>query len=146
MPVNKISTMLVHEVFEKVAEAKTKKEKLEVLHWYDNRAIRDVLKGAFDDGIQFNLPEGDPPYNESSKENPPSLLLKQSKKFPMFVAAQGNEQASPKTESLFIKLLESIHPSEARIVLLMKNKKLEGEYKGLTKKLAQEAFPGLITQ
>ena len=146
MAVNSINNMRVHEVFDKVAGAKTKKEKIQILHQYDNRAIRDVLKGAFDDGIQFNLPEGDPPYNPASETAPGSSLLKQSKKFPQFVAAQGNEQATPKAEVIFIKLLESVHPEEAKITLWMKNKNLEGKYNGLTKKLAQEAFPGLITQ
>ena len=146
MAVNSINNMRVHEVFDKVAEAKTKKEKIDILRRYDNQAIRDVLKGAFDDGIQFNLPEGDPPYEEGSETKPASSLLKLSKKFPQYVAAQGNEQATPKAELQFIKLLESLHPEEAKITLWMKNKDLEGKYKGITKKLAEEAFPGLISQ
>jgi hypothetical protein len=45
---------------------------------------------------------------------------------------------------MFIKILEGIHPDDAALVIKMKDKELEGVYKGITKKLVQEAFPGLI--
>jgi hypothetical protein len=47
---------------------------------------------------------------------------------------------------IFVKLLESLHPSEAQVVIWMKDKQLGGNYKGLTKKLVSDAFPGLITE
>jgi hypothetical protein len=39
-------------------------------------------------------------------------------------------------------VLESIHPKEAKVLIAVKDKKLP--YKGLTKKLVEEAFPGLL--
>jgi hypothetical protein len=47
-------------------------------------------------------------------------------------------------ETLFIELLESVHPSDAKILIAIKDKKLP--YKGLTAKLVKEAFPGLIEE
>jgi len=47
---------------------------------------------------------------------------------------------------MFIKLLESVHKEDAKIVIAMKDKKLQGMYKGLTKKAVQEAFPTLISK
>jgi len=105
-----------------------------------------VLKGAFDDTVQFNLPEGAPPYEKGSEHSYATTLLKQSKKFKHFVKTQRKPNAGPKIETIFIKMLEGLHPNEAQIVVWMKDKDLSGKYKGLTKKLVTDAFPGLIVE
>ena len=45
-----------------------------------------------------------------------------------------------KRETLFIGLLESIDPEDAKVLLAAKDKKL----KGITAAIVNEAFPGLI--
>lgn len=144
MAVNKIKNMKVHDILDRVAEAPNRKEKIKVLHEYNNRGLRDLLKGAFDDSIEFNLPEGVPPYTPGSESAPGSSLLKQAKKFKYFVKTPQRPTAGPKVEMIFIRMLESLHPREAELVVQMKDKDLGGKYKGLTKKLVSEAFPGLI--
>jgi len=146
MAVNKIKNMGVHDILERVAEAKTRKEKVEVLQSYNHQGLRDVLRGAFDDSIQFNLPKGDAPYTPGSEAAPGTTLIKQTKKFKYFVKTPQRPRADAKVEMIFIKMLEKLHPKEAEIVVLMKDKNLAGKYKGLTKKLVQEAFPGLIRE
>ena len=47
-----------------------------------------------------------------------------------------------KRESMFISLLEAIHPADAELVLNMIEKK--PPCKGLTKKIIEEAYPGLL--
>ena len=47
-----------------------------------------------------------------------------------------------KRERLFIGILESIHPQDAELVLKMVEKKMPA--KGLTRKIVEEAFPGLL--
>jgi len=142
MSVNKVTGMRVDEIFDLVDKAKSRKDKIEVLKKYNNRAIRDVLKGAFDSSIEFNLPEGAPPYTPGSEISYPSSLMKQTKKFHYFVRKADTRVAQAKVEMIFIKILESIHPKEAEILVLMKDKNLDGKYKGLTKKLVQDVFPG----
>lgn len=146
MTVNKIKNMRVDEILDRVAEASTRKEKIEVLHRYNHRGLRDVLKGAFDDTIQFNLPPGAPPYRVGSDNSYGTTLLKQSKKFRHFVKTTQHPKASAKIETIFVRTLEGLHPTEAQILIWMKEKDLGGKYKGLTKKLVQDAFPGLISQ
>lgn len=146
MAVNKIKNMRVDEIFNRVAEASTRKEKIEVLQRYNHRGLRDILKGAFDDSVQFNLPEGKPPYREGSERTYGTTLLKQSKKFHYFVKTGQRPKAGPKIEIIFIRTLESLHPTEAQILVWMKDKDLSGKYKGLTKKLVSDAFPGLISE
>ena len=146
MPVNRVKNMYIHEIFEKVAEAPTRKEKIEVLRTYNTRALRDVLKGSFDPAVKFNLPSGTPPYSEGSEENPGTTLRKQCKKFTYFVATASRPKATPKIENIFIQTLEGLHPKEAQILIWMKDKDLSGKYKGLTKKLTADAFPGLLSE
>ena len=89
--------------------------------------------------------------NEWLKENPdwigvigtPSSLRKLHRQFGDFVRgarSKGVEQF--RIERQFILLLESIHPSDALIVLKMINKEQPAKY--LTKNLAIEVWPGLI--
>lgn len=146
MPVNKIKNMRVDEILDRVAEAKTRKEKIEVLQYYNHRGLRDVLKGAFDEAVVFNLPEGAPPYTPGSEHTYGTTLLKQSKKFHYFVKTRQRPKAGAKIETIFVKMLEGLHPQEAQILIWMKDKDLSGKYKGLTKKLVSDAFPGLISQ
>lgn len=146
MAVNKIKNMKVHDILKRVGEAKTRKEKVQVLRNYNHRGLRDILRGAFDDSIVFNLPRGDAPYTPGSEVSPGTTLLKQTKKFKYFVKTPQRPKADAKIEMIFIRMLESLHPQEAEIVVWMKDKSLDGKYKGLTKKLVEEAFPGLIRQ
>lgn len=139
--------LMIHEVFEKVAQAPNRKEKIEVLQKYNCLAVRDILKGAFDETIQFLLPSGKPPYREDDAPYgyTRSSLHQQTKKLRYLVkGGPGENLPGPRRERMFIEILESVHPDEARLVLVMKDKKLEGKYKGLTKKLVSEAFPKLI--
>lgn len=147
MPVNKRKGATLHEIFTEVGKAKTREDKIDVLRTYNELYVRDVLKGAYDDSIQFLLPKGTPPFEEAPEENPPTHLKRMTKQFKYFVIGGPGEQLPKyKVESMFIKVLEGIHPDDAKIVCAMKDKDLAGKYKGLTKKLASDAFPGLIAK
>lgn len=143
--------LMIHEVLEKVAEAQTKQEKIEILRQNNSLALRDVLRGAFDDMIEFILPKGAPPFNvdDAPVGYTSSSLQRQTKKFRYFVKGGPGEQVQPsRRERMFIEILESIHPKEAELIIRMKDKKLietnKAHYKGLTKNLVKEAFPNLI--
>ena len=145
MAVNKIKNYTIDDILNKVVVAKTKAEKLDVLREHNTLALRNILKGAFDDSIQFLLPEGSPSFKQADQNRPPSSLRKQSPRFRYFVkGGPGERLPRLKIEGMFVKLLEAISPSEAKVVILMKDKVLDTEFKGLTKKLVEEAFPGLI--
>ena len=44
---------------------------------------------------------------------------------------------------MFIQLLEGLHPKEANIICLVKDKELSTEYK-VTKAVVEEAFPDIV--
>jgi hypothetical protein len=145
MAVNQMRNPSIHEILIRAGEAPTRVEKIEVLREYNTLALRDVLKGAYDDSIQFIVPKGTPPYTAARPEAVPSSLKKQSAKFRFFVKGGPGEQLPKvKVEQMFIKILEVVHPDDAVLAIKMKDKELEGVYKGITKKLVMEAFPGLI--
>lgn len=134
----------VFEVFDKLEQVKTEEERVNILKTNDMTALLDVLRGTFDNSIQWNLPEGAPPYTPALPESVPSTLLKQHQKFKYFVQGFKESESLNKIrrERMFIDILESIHPKDAEILIAMINKKSPSE--SLTKKVVQEAFPGLI--
>lgn len=134
----------VFEILEKYQKAKTKKEKIKVLKENDIMPLLDVLRGIFDSQIQWNLPDGVPPYTPSSEESPPSSLLRQHLKFKYFVKGlrESNSINPIRRERMFIDILEAVHPKDAEILVSMINKK--SPVKGLTKAIVKEVFPTLI--
>jgi len=133
----------VFEIFEKFELEKSRPKRIEILKRNNIPALRDILRGMFDDTLEFNLPEGKPPYTPNRPESIPSTLLRKHKDFGYFVkGGPADSWPTYKRENSFIGLLESVHPDDALWVLAMVNKK--SPIKGLTKKLVQEAFPNLI--
>jgi len=135
----------VFEILEEFEKATNKAQRKEVLLKYsDVTALLDILRGTFDDALEFNLPKGRPPYTPNLPESVPSSLHKKHRDFGYFVkGAVADSTPAWKRERKFIEMLESIHPADAELVLSMVEKK--SPVKFLTKKLVQEAFPKLIT-
>ena len=44
---------------------------------------------------------------------------------------------------MFVQLLEGLHESEAEVICLVKDKKLQKKYR-ITKSVVQEAFPQIV--
>ena len=137
-------TKRIHEIVELVSKAKTKDEKINILKQNESQALKDVLVGAYHSNVEWNLPPGRPPFEASEERSVPTNLLKQTRKFnDLIKGGPGDTLPAFKRERIFIRLIEMIHPKDAELILAMVAKKQLA--KGLTKKLAQEAFPGLIT-
>lgn len=142
-----MKTKLVPEVLEQASKLKTKKEKIAYLQSNVSPALKDIIRVQFDDDIVSNLPEGSPPYQKDDAPigHAPSSLHKQHKKFKYwFKGPVSNGMQAMKRETTFIRCLESLHSSEAELLVLAKDKKMK--YTGITKKLCQDAFPGLIAK
>ena len=136
-------TRLVYEVIEVASKAKTREEKIQVLKENETWALKDLLRGAYDDSIQWNLPPGKPPFEASEERNHPSNLHQQNKQFIWFArGGKGDKMPAVKRKAIFIRICEAVHPTEADLLCLMKDKKQLA--KGITKKIVKEAFPDLI--
>ena len=136
------NVLLFSEVLQKVNNAKDKPKKIAVLQQYDNAPLRQVLKGAFDKNIVWDLPDGDPPFiaNESPVGTEHGLLRNEAKRLWHFVKGADNDLTKTQKETMFIQILEGLHQDEAKVLLGMKNKSLNKMYKGLTESVVKEAF------
>lgn len=141
--VNKV-TKHVFEIIESVSKAPKRADKIAILQQHQNVwALKDLLRGNYDDRVQWNLPKGSVPYTPAEERSVPSNFMKQNVKFKYFVkGGVGDQMPSVKRERIFLDMIETIHPKDAELVIAMVNKNLK--IKGLTKKLVEEAFPGLI--
>lgn len=133
---------LVSEIFKQVNNAKDKTKKIEVLRKYDSPGMRMLLKGAFDPKIEWEIPEGTPPYiaNESPEGTEHANLMTESKRLWHFIKGADPETNKPRKEQMFIQMLEGLHISDAEVLVAVKDNKLNNIYKGLTANLVKEAF------
>ena len=135
-------TLLISEILTKVNNAKDKPKKVEVLKTYDNQPLRQVLKGAFDPSIIWDLPDGTPPYkeNDAPAGTEHTLLSNEAKRLWHFVRGGDERLSKTKKETMFIQILEGLHADEAKLLVSVVNKELNKSYKGLTDAAVKEAF------
>jgi hypothetical protein len=103
-----------------------------------NAALRIVFEYAFLPEKKFLLPEDEPPYRPDAAPigMNPAILTQELRRFYVFL----REDLKPiKREALFISLLESVHPTEAKLILAIKDQKIPKLYKKITRKLVEEA-------
>lgn len=133
---------LPHEVLEEMAKKRTKAEKVKVLKDNESWPLKDLIRGAMDSSVVWNLPPGAPPYTACEPHNAPASIMRENKKFGYFIkGGPGDKLPSYKRESIFIGILEGVHPSDAELVVGMINKEAP---KGLSRPIVEEAFPGLL--
>lgn len=130
------------EYLERVGKMKSDKEKIEALKAADSFAMRIVMQSVFDPGIQFELPEGEPPYKPNDLVDQQHVFLREARKIQYFVKGAYPGLKQVKREQMFIELLENVDPLDAKMILAMKDKKLF--CKGITLKHVKEGLPGLI--
>lgn len=148
-----IMGLYVFEVLEKAASAQTKEEKVKILKDNNSLALRTILQGGMDSTVEFALPDGAPPLdlNEAGKWGyTTSAIQRAAKNFKYFVKnGPGDKMTNIRREKMFLDTLETLHPKEAELVVLMKDKKFihktgTAHFKGITRKLVLEAFPNLF--
>ena len=160
----------VYEVFDACSKQRTKAKKIEVLQRYAHDSIMAVLIWNFDESVISLLPEGEVPYGNtrednsvtgslSDKINDAVGMMRESgsaslgsqdqgkasiraeyRKFYNFLKGGNNGLSSLRRETMFINILEGLHPLEAEILILVKDKKLTDKYK-ITKEVVSAAYP-----
>ena len=135
-------TPLMSEILDKVAKAKTKEKKVELLRQHNTDAMRMVLKSSFDPNIEWDLPEGDVPYtpNESPEGTEHNMLVHEARTLFHYIKGGNPQLTTNRRENMFIQMLEGLHQSEAELVVAAKDKALHRKYKGLSANVVKEAF------
>jgi hypothetical protein len=103
-----------------------------------NAALRIIFEYAFLPEKKFLLPEDEPPYKPDAAPigMTPAILTQELRRFYVFL----RQDLKPiKREALFISLLESVHPTEAELIIAIKDQKLHKKYKKITRKLVEKA-------
>jgi hypothetical protein len=78
----------------------------------------------------------------SSDKQGHTTIRKEYKNFYHFIKGGNDGLNNIRRESMFINLLQGLHPLEAEIICLIKDKKLEEKYK-ITKEVVAEAYPDI---
>ena len=135
-------TPLFHEILEKVSKLKTKKQKVSYLKEHNTAALRMVLKSSFDPNIISALPAGEVPYkkNDVPEGTEHTMLSSEASRLYHYVQGGNNALSQNQRESMFVQMLEGLHPSEAEILVSAKDKSLHKMYKGLSENVVKEAF------
>lgn len=134
----------IFEILKEVSEQSTPEKKADLLRQKGNGAVQLILKYALDPTIKWLLPKGDPPFKPNPYPDQHGRLHAEAKKLYLYIEG-GNPDLTPlRRETLFIQLLEGIDPEDAKLLCMVKDKKLP--FKGLTAKVVNMAFNNLITE
>ena len=162
----------VFEVLNLVSKQRTNLKKVEVLQRYMDPSLKSILIWNFDESIKSALPDGIVPYSSvgeqgsfsgtlsgkiedavgkmeelnsrslGSQDQGRSSIRKEYTKFYNFIKGGNDGLSSLRRETMFINVIEGLHPLEAEILFLVKDKKLETKYK-ITKEIVSQAYPDI---
>ena len=158
------------EVLDAASKQRSKAKKVEVLQRYKHDSLITLFVWNFDSSIITLLPEGDVPYGNTREDNSATGTLsdkindavdkmgemgsnslgaqdqgkasirKEYSKFYNFCKGGNPSLSSLRRETMFINILEGLHPLEAEILCLVKDKRLEEKYK-ISKEIVSLAYP-----
>ena len=131
----------IFEILEVVSKQRTKAKKVEVLKEYETDALKAILIWNFDETVVSMLPEGEVPFekNDVPVGTDHTSLRKEWKNLYHFVKGGNDSLSKTRRESMFIQMLEGLHPLESEILCLVKDKNLESKYK-LTQSVVESAY------
>ena len=135
--------LLLSEILRKVSNAKTKKEKIDLLRKHNSAALRQVLIINFDESVESVMPEGDVPYtpNDAPIGTDHTRLEQEYRGLYRFFKGGDPRLKGLKRETMFVQLLEGLYQDEAELIVLVKDGGLNKKYKRITKAVVSEAFP-----
>lgn len=154
------------EVFDLSCKQRTRAKKIEVLQEYKHDSIISIFLWNFVPSLESALPPGEVPYaalrelnlgNDTMSEtvakqvnsaqpvdsygaNQRTTLRNEFSIFYNFLKGGNDRLSNVRRETMFINLLEGLHPREAQILILTKDKKLTSLYP-FTFDLVREAYP-----
>ena len=133
-----------HEVLELASKQKTKAKKIEILQEYESDALKSILIWNFDQTVISLIPEGAVPYtkNEVPVGTDHTSLRREWRNLYHFVKGGNDKISAIRRETMFIQMLEGLHPEESEIICLVKDKALEDKY-NITYDVVRKAYPDI---
>ena len=138
------SNPFMNEILELVTEQKTDAKKVAILREYECDILKSLFIWNFDDSIISLLPEGKVPYkpNENPLGTDHSSLRREQRNLYMFVKGGNDALSTIRRETIFIQMLEGLHPKEADIIVAVKDGDLEDMY-DVPFEVVEEAYPDI---
>ena len=160
----------VFEVLNAASKMRSKANKVEVLKRYKHPSVMAVLIWNFDETVISLLPQGEVPYGSNiedetmtgtlsekiedavskmgelrttslgANDQGKASIRKEYTKFYNFIKGGNDSLTGLRRETMFINILTGLHPLEAEILILTKDKKLTDKYK-IPKDVVSEAYP-----
>lgn len=133
-----------HEILDLVNEQRTKPKRVEILKEYANDALKALLIWNFDESVISLLPQGVVPYkeNEVPVGTDHTSLRREYRQLYHFVKGGNDSLSSLRRETMFIQMLEGLHPKEAELLCLVKDKQLTTKYK-IDRDVVSQAYPDI---
>ena len=160
----------VFEVLELASKQRSAAKKVEVLQKYEDDSIKSVLIFNFDESVISMLPPGEVPYGDIGDQSVYSGTLSENiakemaggesatgqdmdgrgktslrrewKNLYHYVKGGNDSLTSVRREMMFINLLRGLHPKEAELLCLVKDKALTTKYK-ITIDNVKKAYPDI---
>ena len=135
----------VSEILDLVSQQRGVAKKAKVLQEYRNDALTAILIWNYDEMVVSAIPEGPVPYekNDVPVGTDHTSLRREWKNLYHFIKGGNDTLSTMRRESMFIQMLEGLHPEEADIICLAKDGQLESKYK-ITKAAVEQAFPDIV--
>ena len=158
------------EVLSLVVKQRSNAKKVEALKKYEHDSIKALFIWNYDDSVISLLPPGEVPYSSLEEEqntsgtlstrinqqsetmrynNTPNAnkghttLRREWTKLYNFIKGGNDALNGLRRETMFIQILQGLHPLDAEILCLVKDKKLYDKYK-ITKEIVTEAYPDIV--
>jgi len=127
-----------------VVKQKTKQDKVNILKEYSDPSVKAILIWNFDDSVKSAIPEGTVPYKENEVPigTDHTSLRREYRNLYHFIKGGNDSLSSLRRETMFIQMLEGLHPKEAEIICLVKDKNLNQKYK-ISFDIVKEAYPDI---
>jgi len=160
----------VFEILELASKQRSNAKKIEVLKTYEHDSLKSIFIWNFDQTVISLLPEGDVPYGNVEEQTVYSGTLSENltkeigggesataqdlngrgktslrreyQNLYNFVQGGNGTLSTIRREMMFINLLQGLHPKEAEVLILTKDKKLTDKYK-ISFENVKEAFPDI---
>ena len=134
------------EILGLVEETKGKQSKVDILKQFSDRNdVKYALKAAFDDRVQFTLPEGlpdgfvvgDPDTPVGAMDMAPERFIRVFKRMQYWVEGGRAQASQSKREEIYLNTLRSLEKSEAEFLVAIKDKTMP--FKSVTKEICELA-------
>lgn len=160
----------IFEILELASKQRSNSKKVEVLKNYENDALKSIFIWNFDETVISLLPEGPVPYGDVKDQNVYSgslsenlsreakggesatqqdlqgrgrtSLRREYQNLYHFVKGGNDSLSTIRREMMFINILEGLHPKEAEVLCLVKDKHLTTKYK-ISFENVKEAYPDI---